>query len=193
MEAESTKLKMYQGIPIGTIKGIMSKGNTKDSNVSTGGFSLVEMLVVVLVFSILAVVVTKSLTTSLRTSTKSESIGHVRENVEYAMSVIERSLRSAKGIDCGGSSATKLQYLTSSGTFAYFECSGVNIYYFYNPPLFYNLINTNEVRITSCQFMAYCSALPHAVDILIRAQERKAQGAESAVYTARTKILLRNY
>ena len=62
------------------------------------GMSLLEILVVVAIFSILGVIVTRSVLLTLRGSKKSESQVKVRENVNYALAVIERQLRNADSI-----------------------------------------------------------------------------------------------
>ena len=57
------------------------------------GFTLIEMLVVVFVFSIVGVMVTRSIQLTLRASRKSKAITEVQNNIDYAMNVIERRLR----------------------------------------------------------------------------------------------------
>ena len=57
------------------------------------GMSLLEILIVVAVFSILGVIVTRSVLLTLRGSKKSESQVKVRENVSFSLGVIERQLR----------------------------------------------------------------------------------------------------
>ena len=157
------------------------------------GFSLIEMLVVVAVFSVIAVIATQSLTTSLRGTRKSESLGHVRENVEYAMNVIERSLRGAKELDCPSSSGSKLEYFTSSGASAYFECSAEHI----ASNSAAAVITSNDIRVINCGTVFMCvssiGGVPGYVNISVTAQESDIQGAESAEYTSSTRILLRNY
>lgn len=57
------------------------------------------MLVVIGIFSVLAVLITQSLTVALVGSRKSDATVKVRENLEYAMSVLERRVRNAKTCD----------------------------------------------------------------------------------------------
>ena len=164
------------------------------------GFSLIEMLVVVLIFSILAILATQSLATSLRGTRKSESLGHVRENMEYAMSIMERSLRSAKDLDCNSSSATELVYRTPSNIKASFECSGTNIASI-SGAISADLIINKDVEIVNCidggdtYFICNQGTFgnPDSVIIKVTAQDIENKGIESARYTSETKILLRNY
>ncbi|OGM11456.1 hypothetical protein A2Z22_00195 [Candidatus Woesebacteria bacterium RBG_16_34_12] len=64
------------------------------------GFSLVEMLVVVSIFAILAVLASQSLIFTFRGRQKSGSIVSVRENLGHALSVIERQLYNAENVNC---------------------------------------------------------------------------------------------
>ena len=153
------------------------------------GFSLIEMLVVVAVFSILAVVATQSLSSSLRGSKKSESQVIVRENVDFALSTMERLLRNAKSItSC--SPSTKLTYVDEYDKSVYFECTGG-----------YVASNSAGVRLTSPDITVSCASvfscnigsIPHSVDITITAERTGISGAEGSQITESTKILLRNY
>lgn len=177
----------------------MSKEERENNNL-IGGFSLIEMLVVVLIFSILAILSTQSLATSLRGTRKSESIGNVRENIEYTMSIIERSLRTAKDLDCTASSATRLVYKTPDNIEARFECSGTNIASASGTNTV-NLIIDTDVEIVNCasggDTFFTCNqgagGIPDSVVIQLTAQDIENRGVESARYTSETKILLRNY
>jgi prepilin-type N-terminal cleavage/methylation domain-containing protein len=167
-------------------------------NVRNGGFSLIEMLVVIIVFSILAILATQSLATSLRGTRKSESIGHVRENIEYAMSIMERSLRTASELDCTPSSSSEIVYRTFSNVEASFECTGTNIASS-SGGITKNLINAVDVNIVGCgtETTFTCNrgsgGNPDSVVIRVTAEEKDNTDIESAKYTSETRILLRNY
>ena len=75
------------------------------------GYSLVEILVVIVLFSVLAVIATQTLFLSFRGSRKSGNVVLVRNNVDHATGVMERHLRNARawqscsgrrGSSCGG-------------------------------------------------------------------------------------------
>ena len=90
----------------------MKKANLKK------GFSLIEMLVVVVVFSILAIITTQSLLNSLRTAKKSQNVNVVKENLEVSASAIERLLRNAEDVRCennsGSPSNREIYYMDNS-------------------------------------------------------------------------------
>jgi len=86
------------------------------------GFSLIELLVVIFVFSALGVIVSRSLAISLRGSNKSESVSIVKENVEYTLSTMERVLRNAQSLSCA--SPVRIDFLDQNGSPGRFECLG---------------------------------------------------------------------
>src|SRR3989344_5347971 len=87
------------------------------------GFSIVEMLVVLSIFSVLAILATQSIILTLKGSRKSESIVEVKENVEVAMSTMERLLRNSKSISCSGNNL-QLTYVDEYNQPGSFVCSG---------------------------------------------------------------------
>lgn len=170
----------------------------QNSKMRTGGFSLIEMLVVITVFSILAILATQSLATSLRGTRKSESIGHIRENIEYAMTIMERSLRTASELDCTAPSANEIVYKTPTNIEASFECVGNNIASS-SGGITRLLINDSDVNVMNCgtdtrfTCVSGTGGKPDSVVIKVTAQEKNNTGDEAAIYTSETRILLRNY
>ena len=88
------------------------------------GFSLIEVLVAIVMFTLLAVVATQTTVESLRGSRVSDAGTQVRENMEYALSVLERHVRNASSVVtvCDGSTQTTLTYLNEKGRQATFLC-----------------------------------------------------------------------
>lgn len=164
------------------------------------GFSVMEMLVVIFVFSILGVISTQILALSLRSSQKSESIGEARANVMYAIGVMERLLRNATEIDVEKCNLTpnKLQYINDQGENCFFECqttedkgyivSGCGL----DP----------EVRLTSSKVDIECSqvfsceetaGVPPSVTILLNGSVGLDKDVDSADVTVQTNVQLRTY
>lgn len=163
-----------------------------------GGFSLIEMLVVIFVFSVLGVVSTQILALSLRGTKKSESISEVRANLEYAASNMERLLRNATSIeDC--STGTKLEYKDENGVPAYFECKTLGS----DICIASGSASLGEVKITSSKVKMACSGAfscdiptdtPHVAYITLRGEDAElGVGIEGSSVTVRTQIQLRNY
>src|SRR3972149_4270944 len=138
------------------------------------GVSLIEMLMVVFIFSILGVVVTRTLALSLRGTSKSENVTIVKQNVDFALGTIERHLRNVR-FRCVSSSPS---YIASSSAVA-----GV--------PIDVRL-TSNDVDIINCTTVFNCniSTNPHSVDITITAKRTGSSGAEGSQVTSSKKILL---
>jgi prepilin-type N-terminal cleavage/methylation domain-containing protein len=176
----------------------------RNSKQSLAGFSLVEMLVVIFIFSILGVVTTQSLALSLRGSQKSESVGLVKENLEYTVSTMERLLRNARSInvtDCNTNS-DRLDYVDEYGIAAYFECSNTEAAIASGSATTSTTMTSNQVEILcsgagyspfSCQEPADPNS-PSTVTIELRGRDANlGSGVEGADVTVNTKVLLRTY
>ncbi|MCH7641077.1 prepilin-type N-terminal cleavage/methylation domain-containing protein [Patescibacteria group bacterium] len=156
------------------------------------GFSIVELLVVTMIFSILAVLTTQSIFLTLRGSRKSESLVAVRENVDYAFAIMERQIRNAQSIDCPD--PVTLNYTDEHGASSSFTCETLG------PDTYINSgsgrLTNSEVTIT-CSSIFICDAggggVPPSVRIEISAQAAESFGAEGAEITTSTRILLRSY
>src|SRR5579885_1883404 len=62
------------------------------------GFTLVELLAVMMVFTIVGSIVSLILVTSLRTATKTDVLNTVRGNGNYAILQLARAIREAKSL-----------------------------------------------------------------------------------------------
>lgn len=172
-------------------------GNSKRS---LGGFSLVEMLVVTLIFSILGVVVTRSLALSIQGTRKSENLSVVKGNVEFALSTMERLLRNARSLNCTLSSGSFLSYTDEYGNVVNFQCVlSSGIYHIASRSASVRL-TTPEVTVSNCSppapsVFTNCNSttIPHSIDITITGAKAGSSGAEGAQFNSRTRILLRNY
>ena len=160
---------------------------------SLWGFSIVEMLVVTMIFSILAILATQSIFLTLRGSRKSESLVAVRENVDYAFAIMERQIRNAQSINCPVGNII-LNYIDEHGASSSFACvtSGPDSY-----------IASGSGRLTNPDVTFTCSSVftcdpggggvPPSVTISVNAQAADSSGAEGAEITTSTRILLRSY
>jgi len=158
------------------------------------GYSLIELLIVLSIFSILVMVATQTLVISLQNASKSESISKVKENVEYAMTVMERQLRNAREIvACPNPSTDAIEYLTYEGVTTGFACinTGTDGYIASGDT---RLTNEN-ISVTSCSIR--CVFTPGAapyVNIQIEAEDKDtfSGSAKNPIYTE-TQVLLRSF
>lgn len=162
------------------------------------GFSLIEMLVTVFVFAVIAVISTQSLANSLRSSTKTNSTLKVRENLDFTLATIERLLHNAKSINCALSNATTLTYVDEYNKTVSFvrTTSGSDVYIASVSGAISKRLTSPEVVVdTGVSLFSNidCSTAPHSVYINLKARAKDISGSEGANYSASTKILLRNY
>lgn len=90
-----------------------------------GGFSLVEILIVISLFVVVSLIVGQALFSTIKGSTKSDLTIKVRQNGNYALSVMERMLHSATSISC---TSQLITYRDSNGADSALECKNNSIY-----------------------------------------------------------------
>ncbi|MBI2103913.1 prepilin-type N-terminal cleavage/methylation domain-containing protein [Candidatus Woesebacteria bacterium] len=161
------------------------------------GYSLFELMVVMTLFAILMLVATQSLLLSLKSSTKSESLGRVKENLEYVISVMERQLHSAKSVyactpTCISANTKRLDYINQDGIASFFSCTiGADGYIASGSAR----ITSDEVAISDCSFTC-CqqTGTPPEVMIKVSAEDKTSStGEQKARATTETRVLLRQY
>lgn len=160
-----------------------------------GGFSLIELLVVVFVFSILTVVTTRSLAVSLRGSSKSNSTGTVKENIEFAAGSIERQLRNARSIDQATSSTQVINYVDENGLPASFSCVGGANGYIVSTA---GRITSSEVNVNCTisvfQYTPATTSTPPSVLITISATHALyGSQIEGSAINIKSRVQLRSY
>jgi prepilin-type N-terminal cleavage/methylation domain-containing protein len=165
------------------------------------GFSLIEMLVVIAVFAVLGVIISRVVIVSMKNSSKSEAQIRVRENLAYALSVIERQLRNVKSINpCNGTDTTIISYTDYEDRQSSFSCE-------LNPPAsrqpayiasgsaVTGRLTATDVDIVSCNFVCTpaTSTTPPSVRITVSASDVKETGSTGATVSMETTIFLRSY
>ena len=169
--------------------------NSNKKSKRVQGFSLLEILVVITVFSILAILTTQAVLLTLRGSKKSESLTKVRGNVDYSLAVIERNIRNADAIvNCSGSSdSSTVLYIDENGVETSFSfVDGVDGGYIASAS---GRLTSNEVDVTSCSFECEegVGEVNPAITISITARDAVLSAMEGGEITISTKIFLRNY
>lgn len=155
------------------------------------GFSLIEILVVISIFAVIGMLATRSIFSTLRSARKSDSLVRVRENVNYALGVIERQIRTAESVTCSSVTAQNLPYIAEGGVSTFFDCtlgatgriaSGSAV------------LTSNDISITACTFTCtQATNNPPSINISITAEDNTSTGSEKGSISSQTEILLRNY
>lgn len=157
-------------------------------------FSLVEILVVISIFAVIGILTTRSIFITLRSSRKSDSLVRVRENVNYAMGIIERQIRTAESVNCATVTANNLPYIADGGISTSFSLATVGTDRYIASGA--ARLTSNDVTVTSATFTCTQDLNknnPPSINISIVAEDNKSIGAEKGSVSSQTEILLRNY
>src|SRR5207253_1922062 len=91
------------------------------------GYTLIEMLVVIAVFSIISIIASQTIITVLSGTHKADVISKVRTNLDYAMGSMDRQLHNAKSItQCPNPDNQQLSFIDQNNNTVTFSCIGVN-------------------------------------------------------------------
>jgi prepilin-type N-terminal cleavage/methylation domain-containing protein len=158
------------------------------------GVSLIEMLVVVAIFAVLGILISRVILTTLRGSNKSNSLVKVRENLDYALAVMERQIRNADSVTtCPNPDHSRIDYRDGRGTATFFSCANIG-------PAGYVAsgsarLTSSEIGITSCSFSCTPAVgrVPPSVTINLIGEDPNSPGVEGAQVTVTTSIFLRTY
>lgn len=102
------------------------------------GYTLVEILLVVTIFSLIAGILSVILSTAMRSSTKAEATKEIRQNGEYALTVVEGLVLNARSLNCeggklkvidvlGGETVISCENGRMASNSAYLTSSGVSV------------------------------------------------------------------
>ncbi len=159
-----------------------------------GGFSLVEVLVVLAVFAILGIVMSQSLLLILRNSRKSDTSNKVRESLDFAIASMERQLHNAIDVSpCPNANTATITVMDQGRQTYSFACTNIG-------PAGYIAsasarMTSTDISIVACSFV--CSpasaSVPTSVTIDIAAQDANAVGPENTKVMDSTTVYLRTH
>lgn len=165
----------------------------RDNSKTVKGMSLVEILVVVSIFGILGMVTARSISSTLRSARKSDIQINVRENLNYATSVVERQIRGAREIINCESVDASINYVSNEGVTTSFDCllSSDQGYLSSGSAR----LTSENIELTQCSFS--CNQIdqnnPPIVTLFLTAEDKVNKGSEGSKVTVQTEITLRNY
>lgn len=178
-----------QGLLIGVQINFFMKIIAK---LSKSGFSLIETLIVLSVFSIVALIIAQSVAQLLKGTAKADIESDVRSNVEIAAGVVVRHLRNATRITstCDGTATTTVSYLSDRGDAGSFSCNGASNYLASGSAR----LTSQSVNVTFCQFVCNPATptQPASVDLTLTATSNKTD-SELTPVTLSQKVYLRVY
>jgi len=162
-----------------------------DHRSSFTGFSLIEILVAVGLFSVISAVAVQAIFSSLASSRKADVSIDVRENAEAALATIERRIRGARSIVTCGPNMSSIEYVNPDDSVEILVCDMPNSSVTING----DRLTNDAVNVTTCSFS--CTEAgpgkPPEIDIALSVQGASRSGAEQASVRFMTKVLLRTY
>lgn len=173
----------------------LNKQISKSANKQIVGMSLLEILVVVAIFAILGVITARSVFLTLQGSKKTESLVKVRENLNYALAIIERQIRNADDIPaCPNPDSSLLNYTDSIGEPASFSCIDIGTDDGHIASGSARITN-DRVNVTTCSFSCSIDNAnnPPSVTVMLEAKDKSGTGAETSSVSVTNQIYLRNY
>jgi prepilin-type N-terminal cleavage/methylation domain-containing protein len=165
------------------------------------GYTLIELLVVMVVLALVSIVATQTIVAILRASKKAEAINKVRQNLDYAVSAMERQIRSAKTITstCSttGTVSNMISFLDAGGTAVVFTCfnpnsSGQPSYIASTSGTVTSSLTSSDVTFSKCSFtcVGATSSSPPYVTIDVVGSDVTGQSAGVPITT---QVTLRSY
>lgn len=147
-------------------------------------FSLIEVLIVVAIFSIISVLVGRALVSSLTGSRRIDNSVSLRENLEYALSQFEREIRGASSItDCQVDSIT---YFDNENTQKIFSCPAII-------PTYVSFdgerLTSDSIEITDCNF----SCTQNTATLNLSGQTIGTKDSEDSIISISTTAQIRSY
>lgn len=160
--------------------------NPKSRIRSHSGFTLVEIMVVVVVLFTVGVTASQLFFSILKGGSKSTILGAVKQNGDYALSVMERMIRNSTAIT--SCDVTSLTIQNQDGGTTTFTCSGTQI-------------SSNSASLTSnnvavsCASLFNCQLPQRKITIIFDVSESVAapKVEETARMNFQTTVTLRNY
>ena len=160
------------------------------------GFSLLEMVVVLSVFALLAVIYSQALILTLQGAKKSSNLATVRENVDFAMQIIERQLHNASEVTpCPNVDSQTLTYKDQNGEVSTFSCVAVGESEAGYIASSSARLTSGDVAVTACSISCIedSPGLPPYVQIDLAARNTNVDTGPASSITTSTRVFLRNY
>lgn len=122
--------------------------------IKKGGFTLVELLVVVGILATVGTMVANLFLSNLRTAAKTKALSEVKQNGDYALAVMKRMIRNAKEVSPCPGSGPPLTILNPDDDTTIFDCPDNQIAS--NSGIF---LTSSKLQVSNCSFV--CEKPPY--------------------------------
>lgn len=160
-------------------------------NKKNQGFTLFEILVVVLIAAMVMTILSGMFFSILKGSLKSRIMSEIKQNGSFAMNVMERMARNAKSVSGGGAS---ISIIGQDDQETIFDCADEKI-----ASNTASLIDNSRVKVTDCNIFTVTPGdlgrTPTTVTINFTLEQAVSSGRaeEESTMDFKSQIVLRNY
>ena len=158
---------------------------------SNAGMSIFETVVVIAIFAVIGILITAIIFLSVSGTKRGDSLMQVRQNLNYATSIMERQLRNAQAVT--SCDPTKITYKDQDGKTTVFECQDLAGQGYVSSDS--ARLTGSEIKVTGCSFNCeiYVRA-PTSVTINLVGQDPNLPAVTNAsLVTVSTRVTLRSY
>lgn len=165
------------------------------------GYTFIELLAVVSIFSVIGIAIMSILFTTLRGSKKSEVLVTLKQNGDFALSQMSNNIRYAESLDIPASCTTPvttktitISSATDNGQTTY-ACPAVATDGITSNSA--SLVDTNAVAVTACDFVCTQQSAydPPTINITFTLTPKNANGLPENTGTLpfQTSVTMRNF
>lgn len=153
------------------------------------GYSLVELLIVMFIFSIFAVLIAQAVALTIRGNMKSENISQIKQNLDYTLNVMSREMRNASLIDTDSCIGAGFSYYDVDGRFVSFSCNSDDPGDHFIEHSELGRLTGGSVQIVNCSEVFLC---PDSLNVIVHIiGNDKSGGVVGASHSASTQFLIR--
>lgn len=149
-------------------------------------FTLIELLVSVSLFIVIGIFITQTLATILSSRQKADVAQQVRQEAQYATSVMERHLRGARSPSVSGQTLT---YEDSLGTVTTFACTGSNPTHIASGSA---RLTSASVTVSNCSFSLNPDSDRITISFTVSRFPLTTDPKLTATTSVQTQVILRN-
>lgn len=158
------------------------------------GYTLIELMIVVVAFSVIALIASETIIVTVRSAYKADAVTKVRQNIDYAFDSMERQIRGAKSITsaCDGTSYQSITILDQNSNPVTFSCNNINSNGAVSSIASSSASLTSNISISFCSFVCTkgTGSTPTSVTMSVTATDTKNQNAP---ITATSQVTIRSY
>ncbi len=154
------------------------------------GFTIIELLIVIVSFSAIFVISTQAVAQSLKSIRKVDASSKVRSTADNAIGSITRKLRVARTATC--TTSRRVDFVDENKISSFFSCENVGVGGYIASGS--AILTSDEIDVVECNFT--CSSTPSSpTNVAISFKFRKAQSTSTEIteITAASSVTLRTY